>query len=89
MKCTQKWASAVPGATQALGPRYACAMVRRGVALVLILVGATWIVQGFGIVPTGSFMDGHLVWGIIGLGCVALALVTLGYDRWRKLRSRP
>jgi len=64
-------------------------MVRRAVAVLLGLIGAVWIVQGFAIIPTGSFMDGDLAWGLIGLGCVVVAIVILGYERWRKLRPRP
>lgn len=63
-------------------------MVRRALAIVLIVAGAIWIVQGLGIIPTGSFMDGDVVWGVIGLGCIAVGAATLGHDRWRKLRSR-
>ncbi|MGH2717635.1 MAG: hypothetical protein ACRDJU_03505 [Actinomycetota bacterium] len=64
-------------------------MLLRVVAVVLILVGAVWVIQGFGMIPTGSFMDGDTVWGLIGVGCIALAIVTFGWDRWRKLRPRP
>ncbi|HEU5004343.1 MAG TPA: hypothetical protein VFW71_16415 [Actinomycetota bacterium] len=64
-------------------------MVLRVIAALLFVAGAVWVIQGFGIAPTGSFMDGDALWGLIGLGCIALGIVTLGYDRWRRLRPRP
>lgn len=37
------------------------------VGFVLVLVGAIWVVQGFGLAATGSFMDGSPLWGWLGL----------------------
>ncbi len=52
----------------------------KGVSVVLILVGAVWTIQGFGIAETGSFMDRAPIWGWLGLGMitagVCLILVT-------------
>jgi len=59
------------------------------IAALLIVVGAVWVIQGFAIVPTGSFMDGDALWGFLGLGCLAVGIATLGYDRWRRVRQRP
>jgi hypothetical protein len=61
-------------------------VVQRVIGALLILVGAVWVVQGFGIMSTGSFMDGNALWGVIGLGCIAVGVFTIGYERYRRLR---
>lgn len=45
-----------------------------GVAVVLALVGAVWVYQGFGLGQTGSFMDGSPFWGWLGAAMIAAAL---------------
>lgn len=54
------------------------------VALIPALVGALWILQGFGVIP-GSVMSGDIVWAWIGLGLVAVALA---YAAWPRLGRR-
>ncbi len=46
------------------------------VGIVLILIGAFWILQGTGVVPVG-FMAHQIQWAIVGLvlGIVGIALV--------------
>lgn len=58
-------------------------------AFLALAVGAIWIIQGFGMVPTGSFMDRQAVWGIIGLVVVAAAVAGLGWHRYRSSRRQP
>ena len=52
--------------------------------MVLVLIGAVWLVQGLGIVSTGSFMDGQSVWAVIGGVCVAGGLIALSCSRRRR-----
>ena len=49
--------------------------LRRGIAIVLILVGLVWFFQGIGVI-NGSFMTGEAIWAVIGAVCV-LAGATL------------
>jgi len=49
----------------------------KGVAVVLILVGAVWTIQGFGVAETGSFMDRAPIWGWLGLGMIGVGVVLL------------
>ena len=60
--------------------------IMRALAVVLALIGVIWVIQGFGIAPTGSFMDGRPLWGVIGLVCLAGSVAALGYERYRRLR---
>ena len=53
----------------------------KGVARVLILVGAVWTIQGFGVADTGSFMDRAPMWGWLGLGMIAAGVVLLVIKR--------
>jgi LPXTG-motif cell wall-anchored protein len=41
-------------------------MFPRSFSGVLMIVGAIWVVQGLGIVATGSFMDGQPAWAVFG-----------------------
>ena len=52
--------------------------------MVLVLIGVVWLIQGLGIVTTGSFMDGQSVWAVIGGACVAGGLVALSRSRRRR-----
>jgi hypothetical protein len=52
------------------------------VAVVLLLVGAIWILQGASIVG-GSFMTGQLTWLYIG---IAVAIAGLGMLLWANFR---
>ncbi len=53
----------------------------KGVAVVLILVGAVWTVQGFGVADTGSFMDRAPLWGWLGLVMIAAGALLLVIKR--------
>lgn len=57
------------------------------VGVVLVIAGAIWALQGFGVIG-GSFMSGDSVWAIIGpiVAVIGLALVALGL---RRARSAP
>ena len=48
--------------------------IRRTIAVVLILVGAVWVLQGVGVLG-GSFMTGQAVWAVIGTACIVLGVV--------------
>lgn len=55
-------------------------------AILMLLVGGIWILQGFNILP-GSFMTGQLKWAAYGgILCVA-GLGVLAYARTRQRRS--
>ncbi|MBW3589668.1 MAG: hypothetical protein KY429_09645 [Actinobacteria bacterium] len=56
-------------------------ILSKGVAVVLILVGAVWTVQGFGVADTGSFMDRAPMWGWLGLGMIAAGVLMLVIKR--------
>ncbi len=55
--------------------------VARVVGLLLVLIGAVWTLQGFGVIG-GSGMTGSTTWLVIGLVLVAAGLAVL-------LRRRP
>ena len=57
--------------------------VLRVVGVILVLVGGVWLIQGLGVVPTGSFMDGNSIWAVIGAACIAGGLIVLGRSRRR------
>jgi len=44
--------------------------------VVLVAVGAVWILQGANVLP-GSFMTGRPLWLWIGIACVLVGLVLL------------
>ena len=53
--------------------------MRKGRALAgagLIVIGAVWMLQGYGTI-TGSFMTGSPLWMWIGVACVAAGLVLI------------
>ena len=56
--------------------------IRRGVAMLLIVVGAIWIAQGSGALH-GSFMTGHAIWSVIGAVAVLAGTVVL-ISSWRR-----
>ena len=45
-------------------------------AVVLVLVGLVWTLQGAGILP-GSFMTGDRLWLVIGLACLVAGVALL------------
>ena len=55
----------------------------RVVGVILVLIGGVWLVQGLGVVPTGSFMDGQGVWAVIGGVCMVGGLIALSRSRRR------
>jgi len=52
-------------------------LVATVVTLVLFLAGATFILQGLGILKGSSFMVGDPLWAVIGSGLVIAAVVVL------------
>jgi hypothetical protein len=59
-------------------------LLLRVVGVVLVLVGGVWLVQGLGLVTSGSFMDGQSVWAVIGGACMAGGLIALSRSRRRR-----
>jgi hypothetical protein len=55
--------------------------VARVLGLLMVLVGAVWTLQGFGLIG-GSFMTGSTTWLVIGL-VLAVAGVALAARRGR------
>lgn len=51
-----------------------------------MIVGAIWIIQGTGVLPTGSFMDGRPAWGFAGFALLVVGVVSFLV---RRRRSRP
>ena len=51
--------------------------------VVLVLLGALWTLQGFGIVG-GSFMTGSTMWLVIGLVVLAAGIALLARRRTRR-----
>ena len=37
-----------------------------GVGIIMLLLGAIWLLQGIGVLP-GSFMSGQSFWAVVGL----------------------
>jgi hypothetical protein len=56
-------------------------LLLRVVGVVLVLIGGVWLVQGLGVIPTGSFMDGQGVWAVIGGICMVGGLIALARSR--------
>lgn len=54
-----------------------------------MIVGAIWVVQGLGIVPTGSFMDGEPVWAVLGALAFVAGLIALIVQRRKKDVDQP
>jgi hypothetical protein len=52
-------------------------------AVVALLAGATFLLQGIGLLP-GSFMTGRAEWAIIGAALVAAAALALWLARRRE-----
>ncbi|MCA1838779.1 MAG: hypothetical protein ABR507_06055 [Actinomycetota bacterium] len=42
-----------------------------------ILLGVIWVVQGFGLLKTGSFMDHKPMWGWFGLIAIVAGLAAI------------
>ena len=56
--------------------------VLKVVAVLLILGGAVWILQGINILP-GSFMTGQIQWAYAGIAAVAVGVALLIMTRRR------
>ncbi|MEO6458425.1 MAG: hypothetical protein ABIO92_09175 [Chloroflexia bacterium] len=57
-----------------------------GIGLLMLLVGAIWILQGVNILP-GSIMTGDPFWAVMGLLCVGLGGFLLYRGLGRRGRS--
>lgn len=53
-----------------------------------MIIGVIWMIQGFGVFDTGSFMDGQRFWGAMGLLMFAGGLSAVAFKRRRRKRSR-
>lgn len=49
-------------------------------AVVLILIGCVWLLQGFGVIP-GSFMSGQSKWAVNGGIVIAIGIVLFMFSR--------
>ena len=58
------------------------------VGVVLLLVGAVWVLQGAGVV-TGSFMTGQKLWFLIGLAAFLAGVVVVAATTRRSPRKSP
>ena len=45
--------------------------VRLVIGVILLVIGAVWFGQGFGVIH-GSFMTGQVLWAVIGAICLFL-----------------
>ena len=56
--------------------------------VVLIIAGALWGLQGFGVIG-GSFMSGDSVWKIVGpvIAIIGLVMAAIGLRRARSAKS--
>lgn len=54
-----------------------------------MIVGAIWIVQGAGLAPTGSFMDGEPVWALLGALLLVAGLISFLVQRRKARRADP
>jgi hypothetical protein len=57
----------------------------RVLGVFLVLLGGVWLIQGLGLIPTGSFMDGQGIWALIGGAMVAAGIVAISRSRRRRL----
>lgn len=57
--------------------------VSLAVGVVLVLVGAVWVLQGIGIL-TGSFMTGQKLWFLIGLAAFLVGIVLVAANLTRR-----
>ena len=54
-----------------------------------MIVGAIWIVQGAGLAPTGSFMDGQPVWAVLGALLLVAGLISFVVQRRKARQADP
>ncbi|MEX2588366.1 MAG: hypothetical protein WD602_10310 [Actinomycetota bacterium] len=51
---------------------------------VSMIIGIIWMVQGFGVLGTGSAMDGQSFWGVMGIVMFAVGLAGVIIKRRRR-----
>lgn len=51
-------------------------MFPRTLSAAMMIIGAVWLIQGAGIVDTGSFMDREPLWAWLGAGLILAGAVT-------------
>lgn len=64
-------------------------MFPRSFSGVFMIVGAIWVVQGLGILETGSFMDGQPIWAVLGGLAFVGGLVVVLLQRRKKDVDQP
>jgi hypothetical protein len=57
-------------------------IVVRIIAVMLVTLGAIWMLQGVGVLP-GSFMTGQLKWAAYGALSIAVGVALLVWNRRR------
>ena len=57
-------------------------IVIRIIAVMLVTLGAIWMLQGVGVLP-GSFMTGQLKWAAYGALSIAVGVALLVWNRRR------
>ena len=55
-------------------------------AVVLALVGGTWLLQGLGLIAGKSFMVGDPMWAVLGLALISVAGLYLVWPTLRRGR---
>lgn len=53
-----------------------------------MIVGAVWIIQGLGLAPTGSFMDGRPFWAVAGVVLAVAGFISLVVRRRKSREDR-
>ena len=53
----------------------------------LMIVGAIWVVQGLGVIDSGSFMDGEPLWAVLGGAMIAAGLLLFVVERRRRRKQ--
>lgn len=61
----------------------------RTFGVVLMIVGAIWVVQGTGLAPTGSFMDGRRMWAVLGALLLFAGIISVVVQRRRNRPQDP
>jgi hypothetical protein len=63
-------------------------VVIRIIAVLLIVVGSIWFLQGINVLP-GSFMTGQIRWAVYGGIAVAVGIGLLFLAKSRRLKGKP
>lgn len=64
-------------------------MFPRSFSGVIMIVGAIWVVQGLGVLETGSFMDGRPIWAVLGALVFVAAVIVVLVQRRKKDVDQP